>query len=138
MQLLLNEVVYHIFLLQLLTYLALFGPQVVHGSATNLLYASRSLARASTSNEWSAFAVISLWIVLCYVYFGQPTLLLPVGFQRRPCFGILQFDIPRMCPCHLQRFIFRFSITLFCPDLCLSSSSLTISYHLIFMIVLIH
>ena len=122
----------------LLTYVALFGSQVIHRSVTTLLHASRSPTRVSTSAGLSAFTVISPWIVRCHVSFGRPTLLLVAGFQRRARFCVPWSDILRPCQYHLQQFIFSFSITLCYIDLCLSSSSLTISYHLIFMIVLRH
>ena len=94
--------------------------------------------RQSTSTGLSVVTGISRWIVRCHVSFGRPTLLRHAGFQRRACFDILWSDIIKTCPYHLQRFIFSFSITLPYPDLLLSSSSLTITNHLISMIVFRH
>ena len=69
--------------------------------------------------------------------FWSTNVSLAVGFQSRTCFDILRSGILMTCPYQIQRFMYSFS-TLCCPDLRLSSSSLTTSCHVNFIIVLRH
>ena len=111
---------------------------MAHRSASNFLHASRSPACSSISARSSAFSVMCLWMVLCQVSFGRPTLLRPSGLHRNACFGILFSGLLRTWPYHLHRVTLNFSMTDGWPVLRLRSSSLTISNHLIYMIFLSH
>ena len=111
---------------------------MAHRSATNFLNSSRSPARSSPSARSSTFSVMSLWMVLCQVSFGRPTLVRLPDLHRNACFGILYSGILRTCPYHIDRFTLNFSMMYGCQVLRLSSSSLTISNHLIFMTFLRH
>ena len=117
----------------LLTYLILSGPQVAHRSAAKLLLAILSSALRLTSSSRRFFSLISRLMVRLQVSFGLPALCLPSGLQLRACLGSRSSDILRTCPYHFQRAIFIFSTTLCWPVLRLNSSSLTCSYHLIFI-----
>ena len=114
----------------------LSGPQVVHRSATILLHAVLSAALHITSSSCRFFWLISRVRVRRQVSLGLPTLLLRSGLQLRAWLGSLSSGIPRTCPYNFNRSILIFSTTLCWPVQRLSSSSLTWSYHLIFIIFL--
>ena len=125
-------------LYNLLTYLALSGPQVVHRSARKFPKADRSPAIAITSLWSRLFSLISRFIVLFQVYLGLTTFLLPVGVQLMAYLDSLLPGMRSTCPYHLHHRILITSTTDCCPALFLSLISLTWSYHLIFIMALNH
>ena len=122
----------------LLTYLALFGPQVVHRSATRFLHADLSSASAITFSWSRFFSLVSRAIVRLQVSLGLPTLLLPAGVQLMACLGSLQGGMCRACPYHFHRLLFITPITDGWPVLLLRSSSLTWSGQLMLHISFKH
>ena len=70
--------------------------------------------------------------------FGLPTFLLLVDVQLMACLGSLLSVVRSTCPYHLHRRILITSTTDCSPVMFLSSTSLTWSYHLIFIKVLRH
>lgn len=119
-----------------ITYLALFGTQVVHRSAAKFLQADLSAASVTTSSCSWFFSLISRVIVLLQVSLGLSRFLLPEGVQPLAWFGSLYCGIRRRCPYHLHRRVLTTSITDCRPVLLRSSSWLTWLNHLILRIFL--
>ena len=107
-----------------------------HRSATNCLHASLSYARVFTFSKFKPLSRLLVSMVPCHVSLCLPTLIPPTSLHCVACLGILWPGIHRTWPYHLHLLFFSFSTIDFCPALRLSSSSLTLSNHLIFKIFL--